>query len=160
MNSCILKPSTDVKTTFYSLNLYHLFSVNTTLFGEYVQIHVYFLTYKPGNKQRNYGLTFQDRNFLLQAFESPDRVIKESVVQSLGIPVFYDYRHSAHRQSCLLCFSRVERKGSDLTDIQHGTSDTTRLFFPHSILYGTPPHSYRVDTEMHEEIQQTVLRFQ
>lgn len=88
------------------------------------------------------------------------RVIKESVVQSLGIPVFYDYRHSAHRQNCLLCFSRVERKDSDLTNIQRGTSDTTRLFFSHSILYGIPPHSYRVDLEMHEEIQQTVLSFQ
>ena len=159
MNSCILKPSTDVKT-FYSFNLYRLFTVNTTLYGEYIQIYVYFLTYKPGNKQGNYSLTCQDRNFLLQAFESPDRVIKESVVWSLGIPVFYDYRHSVQRQSCLLCFSRVERKGSDLTDIQHGTSETTMLFFSHSILYGTPPHSYRVDTEMHEEIKQIVLSFQ
>lgn len=133
--------------------------LNTTLYGDYVQIYVYFLTYKPGNKQGNYGFTFQDRNFLLQAFESPDRVIKESVVWSLGIPVSYDYRDSAQRQS-LLCFSRVERKGSDLTDIQCGTSETTMLFFPHSTLYGTPPHSYRVDIEMHEEIQQIVLSFQ
>lgn len=46
--------------------------LNTTLYGEYVQIYVCFLTYKPGNKQGNYGFTFQDRNFLLQAFESPE----------------------------------------------------------------------------------------
>lgn len=138
MNFCILKPNTYLTCNLSEPKSVSSLLTNIRLSGEFVQTY-HFLTCKPRNEWGSYSLTtFENGNFLLQAFE---RLYRN---QWFGFLPFQYFMTSAHRQS------GGQGGGSNLVTPHKSTSQNVRC---HHALFPIPRLAHR------EWVQKWMKRF-